>query len=186
MTGVGRFCRECKLGLSAHYFTSPSKNNYDHSLSQGDINRLRKFSDNPKKYANGSRRARAKVQYLEGIKHKFNEPQLAAYTDARNKYDAVFTRKTTTYNTILNTALNDRRAIKIHYKGVWRKVDPYALNETYMVGYCHYAYALRTFRIDRILGVELGENFDFDIDLEKMAGTRLSEAPKFYIGDIGF
>lgn len=69
--------------------------------------------------------------------------------------------------------------MKIRYKGSWRTIDPYSLNNTYIVAYCHLARDIRTFRIDRIQGVELSEAFDFDKSLQTTAQGRLIEAPNY-------
>lgn len=188
-TGVGRFCRECKVGLSAHYYISPSTERQQrniYSLSKGDVNKLHSFSDTPEKYASGGSKAREKVQYLESIKHKFDGLQVAKYIAARKKYDEALVAKAETelnqdvdYSAILNEAFNNRRSVKIRYKGSWRTVDPYSLNNTYVVAYCHLARDIRTFRVDRIQGADLSDSFSLNSNLQEMAQSRLAEAPSF-------
>lgn len=140
---------------------------------------------NPEKYASGTSRAKEKVEYLENIKFKFSKEQLATYTKARNKYDTAVVRKKKPrilkkdYGTILADAFNSHRSVKIRYKGSWRTIDPYSLNETYVVAYCHSARDIRTFRVDRIQGAELLENFRIDRSLQSTAKSRLVEAPSY-------
>jgi hypothetical protein len=188
-TGIGRFCRECKVGLTAHYYISPSTDRQQrniYSLSKGDVNKLNSFSDTPEKYATGSSRARAKVQHLESIKHKFDGLQVAKYIAARKRYDAALVAEAepeviqdVDYSAILNEAFTNRRSVKIRYKGSWRTIDPYSLNNTYVVAYCHLARDIRTFRIDRIQGGELSEAFNLDGNLQRTSQKRLVEAPRY-------
>ena len=58
------------------------------------------------------------------------------------------------YAAVIKEAFDNRRSVKICYKGSWRTIDPYALNGTYVVSYCHFARDIRTFRIDRVQGAE--------------------------------
>lgn len=188
-TGVGRFCRECKLGLTAHYFISPSIDRQQrniYGLSKSDVNKLHSFSDTPEKYATGSSRAREKVKYLESIKHKFDGLQVAKYIAARKKYDAKVVAKAepevkqdVDYNAILKEAFTNRRSVKIRYKGSWRTIDPYSLNNTYVVAYCHLARDIRTFRVDRIQEADLSDSFSFNSTLQETAQSRLVEAPSY-------
>lgn len=153
--------------------------------SRSDINKLLSFTDTPRKYATGSARAKEKVEYLESIKHKLSEGQLAAYNSAREEYDAEMTLKEQpaiqkeNNSTILNEAFNNHRSIKIRYKGAWRTIDPYSLNSTYVVAYCHLACDIRTFRVDRIQAIELLDEFYFDTSLQEKAQPRLTEAPTY-------
>lgn len=160
-------------------------------LSRSDVNKLLSFTESPEKYARGTIRAKEKVEYLESIKDKFSEGQLATYTTARKKYDVRVVIKSETkipkadYSTILMDAFNNQRSVKIRYKGSWRTIDPYSLNKIYVVAYCHFARDIRTFRIDRIQGAELSEVFSFDTTLQTTAQSRLVEAPT-YNGSRGY
>jgi predicted DNA-binding transcriptional regulator YafY len=67
----------------------------------------------------------------------------------------------------LHRAIHARRRIQLRYRGSARPetqeraVDPYVLLHrggwVYLVGYCHLRQALRSFRLDRIEGLETGE-----------------------------
>jgi len=80
----------------------------------------------------------------------------------------------------LKECLNSFRSVKIRYKGTWRTIDPYLLNETYVVSYCHSALDMRTFRIDRIQDVELlDRTFNLDKSLQSSAQAKLSNASNY-------
>lgn len=194
MTGIGRFCLACKaMPTYRRYFTerTAERRNPD-APSKSDINKLLSFSEHPEKYATDTSRTKEKVQYLESIKHKLSDGQLATYNKAKEKYDAVLaaqveakTRPKREYAAIIKDAFNNHKSVKIRYKGSWRTVDPYALNNTYVVSYCHFARDMRTFRIDRVQGAELSEPFSFDRSLQETAQNRLIKAPN-YRGDRGY
>lgn len=158
---------------------------FENESSKSDINKLLSFSENPDKYATGTSKAKEKVEYLESIKYKFSEGQLLAYTTARKKYDATIITKNkfivqkVNYDNVLVEAFNSHTSVKIRYKGSWRTIDPYSLNKTYVVAYCHFARDIRTFRVDRIQGAELLEGFSFDKSLQTTAQSRIVEAPNY-------
>lgn len=186
ITGIGRFCLECKSGLSSREYISTSSGRrvkLDNELSRSDNNKLLSFSESPLKYARGTSKSKKKVEYLDSIKHKFSDGQLATYNAARKKYNEALQEKVLVsrkdFNKDLEQAFNNHQTIRIRYKGSWRAIDPYALNNTYCVAYCHLARDIRTFRIDRIQGAELSENFNFDKSLQGTAQTRLIEAPNY-------
>ena len=150
------------------------------------MKKLRSFYENPEKYATNTKTSKERVQYLESVKHKFSEGQLATYTTARKKYNTALAAKTkskksrkTDYNTILTEAFNNRRSVKIRYKNSWRTIDPYSLNSIYLVAYCHFAHDIRTFKIDRLQGAKLLETFNFDKSLQATAQNRLGEASNY-------
>jgi len=120
---------------------------------------------------------------LDSIKYKFSDGQLATYNAVRKKYDEALQEKISVskkdFSKDLEQAFNNHRTVRIRYKGSWRAIDPYSLNDTYCVAYCHLARDIRTFRIDRIQGTELSENFNFDKSLQRTAQTRLIEAPNY-------
>lgn len=192
---MGRFCIECKSKTSffghvstgfGHISTSKGRiARLESDPSRSDINKLLSFTGAPRKYATGSARAKEKVEYLESIKHKLTEGQLAAYNSARAEYDAEMALKKQPVvqkennAAILNEAFNKHRSVKIRYKGAWRTIDPYSLNGTYVVAYCHLACDIRTFRVDRIQAAELLEEFSFDESLHVKAQPRLTEAPTY-------
>jgi len=191
ITGLGRFCLKCKRTLSAREYVSTiygRREGLENELSRSDVNKLSSFLEYPERYATGTSRAKEKTEYLESIKHKFNEEQRATYKTARERFEvAAETRKEITikkadYNVVLKEALNSSRSVRIRYKGSWRTIDPYSLNKTYVVAYCHFAQDIRTFRIDRIQGVELADHFSADKSLHTTAQSRLIEAPS-YKGD---
>lgn len=183
---VGRICLTCKSSSRSREYISTSMGRRlkrDDEPSKGDMNKLLSFSENPEKYATGTIRANEKVQYLESIKYKFSDGQLKNYNAARKKYDDVLTARASLknskvdYGAVLTEAFNKHRSIKIRYKGSWRTIDPYSLNKTYVVAYCHFARDMRTFRVDRIQGVKLAEVFNFDKSLQTVAQNKLVEAP---------
>lgn len=191
---MGRFCRECKKTSSFGHVTtsfgyiSTSKGRVarlEGEPSRSDINKLLSFTGTPRKYATGSARAKEKVEYLESIKYKLTEGQLAAYSSARAEYDAEMELKKRPVIqkennvTILTEAFDNHRSARIQYKGAWRTIDPYSLNSTYVVAYCHMACDIRTFRVDRIQAAELLEEFSFDESLHEKAQPRLTEAPTY-------
>lgn len=188
VTGIGRFCLTCKTIPSYRkYFTESTIERRDPDApSKSDINKLLSFSEHPEKYATGTSRTREKVQYLDSIMHKFSEGQQATYDTAKEKYDAALVAKAEVkarpkeeYRAILKEAFDNRRSVKIRYKGSWRTIDPYSLNDTYVVSYCHFARDIRTFRVDRVQGAELSEPFNFDRSLQTAAQSRLVEAPSY-------
>lgn len=192
---MGRFCRECKSKTSSFWhaktsfvYISTSKGRIarlESEPSRSDINKLLSFTDTPRKYATGSARAKEKVEYLESIKHKLSEGQLAAYISARAEYDAEMALKKQpaiqkeNNVAILTEAFNNHRSVRIQYKGAWRTIDPYSLNNMYVVAYCHMACDIRTFRVDRIQEIELLGEFSFDESLQEKAHPRLTEAPTY-------
>lgn len=191
VTGIGRFCLTCKtLPTYRKYFSEDTVEQRDQDApSKSDVNKLLSFSEDPEKYATGTSRAKEKVQYLDSIKHKLSEGQQATYNTAREKYDAALVTKVEAkerpkkeYAAILLEAHGSRRSVKIRYKGAWRTIDPYSLNNTYVVAYCHSARDIRTFRVDRIQGAELSEPFNFDKTMLTAAQGRLVEAPSYQGG----
>lgn len=188
VTGVGRFCLDCKSEIASHEYISISSGRRIKSideLSKSDNNKLLSFSEDPSKYARGTTRSKDKVDYLESIKHKFSDGQLSTYANARKIYDTALTEKATVrYQSAssskdLEAAFNSHQSVKIRYKGSWRTIDPYALNKTYCVAYCHIARDIRTFRVDRIQDVKVADSFVFDKSLYNTAQGRLVEAPSY-------
>lgn len=187
-TGIGRFCLDCKSeSKNLEYY--PVDNYYSRKadrLSKSDMNRLLSFSKDPSKYTVGTHKASEKVYYLDTISYKFNEDQLEIYEEARKKYNLFLAAKKEVkiqkvdYSATLVDAFKNRRSVKICYKGHWRTIDPYSLDQTYIVAYCHFAHGIRTFRVDRIQGAEsLSDGFNFDKSLEISAQGKLREAPNY-------
>lgn len=188
VTGLGRFCLECKsqpVDLKYHPVGNNGRKDPQYGLSKSDVNRLLSFSKNPEKYAIDSHAVKEKVYYLDTISYKFNTEQLAIYREAREKYaSAVATKKESKiqkkdYSATLGDAFNNHKAVKIRYKGSWRTIDPYSLNKTYVVAYCHSARDIRTFRIDRIQGAELLGVFSVDESLRTAAQGKLAGAHSY-------
>lgn len=188
ITGRGRFCRQCKSRPGTNGYISTSSGlvaRLESEPSRSDINKLLNFTASPRKYATGTAKAKEKIEYLESIKHKFTEGQLSAYRAARFKYDAEITQNEKValwkedLNNVLIEALNNQRSVKICYKNSWRTIDPYSVDSTYVVAYCHLASDIRTFRIDRIQGAELLDGFSLDTSLQATAQSRLAEAPNY-------
>ena len=188
VTGIGRFCLSCKTApkIWRHAALQKKQVNEDEPTKK-DINRLLSFSENPEKYATGTARTKEKVNHLESVKHLFSGGQLATYDRARAIYDAklgtvaVKSRpvKKVDYTDVLNEAYAQHKSLKIRYKGVWRTIDPYSLDNTYVSGYCHKARDLRTFRIDRMQGAEVSDSFDFNQSTQTTAVRKMAEAPRY-------
>lgn len=187
VTGLGRFCRACKSGANTWSY-HPIKDKQvksENEPTKSDVNKLLNFSENPEKYATGTTASREKVEYLDNIEHKFSEGQFATYAIARQKYDAALAAKAEAktrkadYSVTLREGFNNHKSVKIRYKGSWRTIDPYSLNETYVVAYCHLARDIRTFRVDRIQGAELSDSFNVDRSLQSTAQSRLVQAPSY-------
>ncbi len=83
------------------------------------------------------------------------------------------------YSSVLQNAFNNQKSVKIRYKGSWRTIDPYSLDNTYVVAYCHFARDIRTFRVDRVQGAELSEGFSLDRSLQATAQSKLVAAPSY-------
>jgi len=186
ITGVGRFCLKCKSNSSSREYISISSGRrvkLDNELSRSDNNKLLSFSENPLKYTRGTSKSREKIRYLDSIRHKFSDGQLATYNTARKRYDEVLEKQTPApkkdLSKNLEQAFKNHRTVRIRYKGSWRAIDIYSLNNTYCVAYCHLARDIRTFRVDRIQGIELSETFNPDKSLQKTAQIRLIEAPSY-------
>ena len=77
---------------------------------------------------------------------------------------------------LISNALKNNLGISLRYNGIKRTIYPYAADSKYCVAYCTLRKDLRTFRIDRMQGVELSEKFDFDKSLQKTAQNKLTEA----------
>ena len=187
VTGLGRFCRECKSGSNtwSYHPIKQKRVRLENEPTKSDINKLLSFSEDPEKYATGTAKAREKIEYLESIEHKFSDGQFATYETARKKYDeaivtkAQIKRQKVDYSAVLKEAFDGHKSVKIRYKGSWRTIDPYSINNTYVVAYCHLARDIRTFRVDRIQGAELLGAFNFDRSLQTTASSRLMEAPSY-------
>ena len=155
----------------------------DDELSRSETNKLVSFTNNPLKYARGTSKSLDKVKYLESIKYKFSEGQLATFNTAREEYDNALVNQVQhpkkDFSKDLEQAFKEHRTVKIRYKGSWRSIDPYSLNNTYCVAYCHFARDIRTFRIDKIQGAELSDSFKFNDSLYDTAQLKLEEAPNF-------
>jgi hypothetical protein len=179
---------DCKSNTVPREYISISsgrREKFDNELSRSDVNKLLSFSESPEKYATGTIKAKEKVEYLESIKYKFSEGQLATYISAFKKYEGMVVTKNehatqkTDCRAILNEAFSSHKSVKIRYKGSWRMIDPYSLNNTYIVGFCHLARDIRTFRVDRVQGAELSDGFNFDGSLQSGAESKLISAPSY-------
>lgn len=70
-------------------------------------------------------------------------------------------------------AIKDNLVIKMKYKGMKREIHPYSADNTYCTAYCTYRKDLRTFRIDRMQDVDLGEQFSFENSLKNRAESKV-------------
>lgn len=186
ITGVGRLCLECKSSSSIKNYLKTNNRRCisDSEISKSDTNKLLSFIATPEKYATLTHTAKEKVLYLETIKYKFNEDQLASYDLAYDRYVLAFNRnkepiKKISYYNILEGAVRECKTVRIRYKGLWRDIDPYSINSVYLVANCHIAHDIRTFRVDRVQGAELLDSFHPDSSLVRMAQSKITQAPSY-------
>lgn len=78
------------------------------------------------------------------------------------------------------SAINNHLIINMRYKGVVRDIYPYAADGTYCVAYCTFRKSLRTFRIDRMQNLRVGDKFQFDGALQKSAQGKVGEAHTYH------
>ena len=91
---------------------------------------------------------------------------------------------------ILKKALQEQRSVELSYQGagrseaVRRRMDPYALafrgGLWYLLGYCHLRQALRIFRADRIVGLDLLE-LPYEIPDDFDAGAYLEREAREHV-----
>jgi len=81
---------------------------------------------------------------------------------------------------ILKKTTNEHISIEMTYKGIQRIVHPYIYNDTYFVAFCTYRDELRTFRIDRMKSVKLGDKFEYRRSLYKIAIEQIRNIGSFY------
>ncbi len=187
-TGIGRYCLDCKA--SARSAVVPARRQVrpvrpPSLLSKSDINKSLSFSEDPVKYARGTAKSLEMVAYLESITYKLSEGQLATYRAARAKYDAAMAVREAPSQPrgdiaqALSQALANRHALRIRYKGAWRTIDPYVVDEKYCVAFCHLVADIRTFRTDRIEMAEQVGPFIPNSSLEQEAKKRITQAPSY-------
>ena len=80
---------------------------------------------------------------------------------------------------IIATAVNEHREATISYKGFSRTIHPYTVSSTYCVAYCTYRNDLRTFRLDRMKNIKLGEMFSVNSDYINKSDSQIENAKKF-------
>jgi predicted DNA-binding transcriptional regulator YafY len=102
--------------------------------------------------------------------------------------------KIAAYLEILRRAIREKRQVRMHYRGrsqsqtIERKVDPYGLVHRwgwwYGVGYCHLRQAIRSFRVDRIIDLQLLEveyEAPGDFDLQEYLSREPHIQPKYRV-----
>jgi predicted DNA-binding transcriptional regulator YafY len=109
---------------------------------------------------------------------KKNDIKIVAKKDHRT-IETDYNASVSIKNSALRVALNHHKSLKIFYKRGWRTIDPYALNDTYVVAYCHLRNDLRTFRVDRIEEAVLLKEFSFDKHLQTTAQSGLKQAQNY-------
>ncbi len=80
---------------------------------------------------------------------------------------------------IIEIAVKEHREATISYKGFSRTIHPYNVNSTYCVAYCTYRNDLRTFRLDRMENVKLGEIFSVNSAFINMSDSQIENAKNF-------
>jgi transposase-like protein len=85
-----------------------------------------------------------------------------------------------TINSQISEAYKNHLAISMHYKGFPRTIHPYCVNDTYCVGFCTSRNDLRTFRIDRMRSVTIGNEFQFDSSLSRRAENQINNVQSYY------
>jgi len=89
------------------------------------------------------------------------------------------TQKQTT-SSIISKAYENHLEISMHYKGFPRTIYPYCVNNTYCVGFCTARNDLRTFRIDRMKSVSIGDEFQFDSSLASRAENQINNVRTYF------
>jgi transposase-like protein len=79
----------------------------------------------------------------------------------------------------IEKAKKNQLSIQMKYKGLTRTIFPYAYNETYCVGYCNYRNELRTFRIDKMQNIKIGDKFEFQETLKKQAESNINNVQSY-------
>lgn len=184
-TKYGRFCRACKSEPHYSYHYEPVRAQVnEETLTRKETNRLLSFTEAPEKYATGSETAKAKVQELVDVSHKFSDGQTSNFESAYRVYTEALklaqerksSRRKEDYAPAVQKALNERLTLNMRYKGLVRDVYPYAADDTYCIAYCTFRKELRTFRIDRMVNVKIGAPFSFDASLQRSAQGRVGAA----------
>lgn len=80
---------------------------------------------------------------------------------------------------IIAIAVKEHREATINYKGFSRTIHPYNVNNTYCVAYCTYRNDLRTFRLDRMKNIKLGEKFSVNSAYINKSDSQIEDAKNF-------
>ena len=88
-------------------------------------------------------------------------------------------RKTVQKTVKIQTLVDNCLSIEMYYKGKRRTVYPYAFDGKYCVAFCTYRNELRTFRIDRMRLIKVGNPFSFNNNLVERAKNQLSSARNY-------
>lgn len=80
---------------------------------------------------------------------------------------------------IIATAVQNHREVTMTYKGFSRTIYPYNVNDTYCVAYCTYRNDLRTFRLDRMRNIKLGEEFNVNNSYINKSDLQIENAKNF-------
>ena len=188
VTGIGRFCNSCKKQSSPDYSWHTGEQHNSSGLSKNtDLNRLKTFVTSPKKYATGTERAKAKIEYLDSLVDEMDDRQRNQYEGAKQIYEATLKRTVTpqasvsTARTVelINAAIENHHTLTITYKGFKRDIYPYKTDGKYCIAYCTLRKELRTFRVDRMEGVRATGVFNPDAELFAEAQDKIADAPNF-------
>lgn len=76
-------------------------------------------------------------------------------------------------------AYKNHLAINMVYKGITRKIYPYSVNGTYCVGFCTLRNDLRTFRLDKMKILNLGEEFKINKDFINRASSNIDNIKNY-------
>jgi len=77
---------------------------------------------------------------------------------------------------LLKKAVGENISIQMIYKGFNRIILPYSVNNKYCVGFCTLRNDLRTFRIDRMREISMGDNFEPNRGFFQKAEKQVDEA----------
>ena len=181
-TRYGRFCSACKgwASLSALGFSSPRPP----SVERKATNRFASFIEAPEKYATGTESSRKKVQELIEALPGLTEAQVVDFRRAHDVYVTKLSKTPSIPKTVslgetfelLGRAMKGHLSMNIRYKGLGRDINAYASNGTYCIAYCSLRQELRTFRIDKMSHIRLGEPFSFNESLRIQAEEKIKTA----------
>lgn len=188
VTGIGRFCNSCKKQSSPDYsWRTGEQDSSSGLLKNTDLNKLKTFVTSPKKYATGTERAKAKIEYLDNLVDEMDDRQRNQYQGAKQIYETALKQTVTPRASVstaravelINVAIENHHTLTITYKGFKRDIYPYKTDGKYCIAYCTLRKELRTFRIDRMEDVRVTGIFNPDENLVADAESKIGTASTF-------